>query len=121
MTARHRVGLVDQTFRTKLDWGLGFIVDSKHYLDSRAADPDAPYGYGAHAGPRTFGHSGARSSTAFCDPDAGLVVALAVNGLPDDETHRARFERLTAAIYEDLGLDVGAENRNDSPSRSNPG
>ena len=33
-----------------------------------------------------------------------LVVALAVNGLPDDETHRARFERLTTAIYEDLGL-----------------
>ena len=38
------------------------------------------------------------------DPDAGLAVALAVNGLPDDEAHRARFERITAAIYEDLGL-----------------
>ncbi len=99
MTARHRVGLHDQTFRTRLDWGLGVIVNSAHY-----GDPKVPYGYGPHAGPRTFGHSGARSTTAFCDPDAGLVVALAVNGLPDDETHRARFERLTAAIYEDLGL-----------------
>ncbi|MGH7337723.1 MAG: serine hydrolase, partial [Myxococcota bacterium] len=97
--ARHRVGLVDQAFRTRLDWGLGVILDSKHY-----GDPNAPYGYGAHAGPRTYGHSGARSSTAFCDPDARLVVALAVNGLPDDETHRRRFERLTAALYEDLGL-----------------
>jgi CubicO group peptidase (beta-lactamase class C family) len=99
VVARQRVGLVDQTFRAKLDWGLGVIVDSKHY-----GEANPPYGYGPHAGPRTFGHSGARSSTAFCDPDAGLVVALAVNGLPDDETHRARFERLTAAIYEDLGL-----------------
>jgi CubicO group peptidase (beta-lactamase class C family) len=99
MTARHRVGLVDQTFKTKLDWGLGLIVDSKHY-----GDPKAPYGYGPYAGPRTYGHSGARSSVAFCDPDAGLVVALAVNGLPDEATHRARFERLTAAIYQDLGL-----------------
>ncbi|MBP1643826.1 MAG: pbpE 2, partial [Acidobacteria bacterium] len=82
-----------------LDWGLGVIVNSAHY-----GDPRAPYGYGPHAGPRTFGHSGARSSTAFADPDAGLAVALAVNGLPDDETHRERFERITAAIYEDLGL-----------------
>jgi CubicO group peptidase (beta-lactamase class C family) len=99
IAARHRVGLVDQTFRAKLDWGLGVIVDSKHYGEGRI-----PYGYGPHAGPRTFGHSGARSSTAFADPDAGLVVALAVNGLPDDDTHRERFHRLTGAIYEDLGL-----------------
>lgn len=99
IAARHRVGLVDQTFRARLDWGLGVIVDSKHYGEGRI-----PYGYGPHAGPRTFGHSGARSSTAFADPDAGLVVALAVNGLPDDDTHRERFHRLTGAIYEDLGL-----------------
>ncbi len=99
MVARHRVGLLDHTFKTRLDWGLGVIVNSAHY-----GDPRAPYGYGPHAGPRTFGHSGARSSAAFADPDAGVVVALAVNGLPGDEVHRARFERLTAAIYEDLGL-----------------
>jgi len=63
-----------------------------------------PYGYGPHAGPRTWGHSGARSSTAFHDPDAALTVAIAVNGMPDDESHRARFERLLTAIYQDLGL-----------------
>ena len=103
LVARHRVGLVDQTFETRLDWGLGVIVDSKHYGDAKA-----PYGYGPHAGPRTWGHSGARSSTAFVDPDAGLVVALAVNGMPDDETHRDRFTRLTAAIYFDLGLAGGS-------------
>jgi CubicO group peptidase (beta-lactamase class C family) len=112
VVARQRVGLVDQTFRAKLDWGLGVIVDSKHY-----GEANAPYGYGPHAGPRTFGHSGARSSTAFCDPDAGLVVALAVNGLPDDDTHRRRFERLTAAIYEDLGL---AEFGDSSPNPETP-
>jgi CubicO group peptidase (beta-lactamase class C family) len=99
LVARHRVGLVDQTFKTRLDWGLGVIVDSKHYRD-----PDAPYGYGPHAGPRTFGHSGARSSVGFADPDARLVVALAVDGLIDERTHRERFTRLTAAIYEDLEL-----------------
>jgi CubicO group peptidase (beta-lactamase class C family) len=99
LVARHRVGMLDATFRTKLDWGLGFIVNSAHY-----GDPAVPYGYGPHAGPRTWGHSGARSSTAFHDPDAGLTVALAVNGMPDDQTHRLRFERLATAIYQDLHL-----------------
>ena len=100
LAARHRVGMVDATFRARLDWGLGVIVNSAHY-----GEPQMPYGYGPFAGPRTFGHSGARSSTAFADPDAGLVVALAVNGMPSDEAHRRRFERLTAALYRDLGLD----------------
>jgi len=99
LTARHRVGMVDATFRARLDWGLGVIANSAHY-----AEPAMPYGYGPHAGPRTFGHSGARSSTAFADPEAGLVVALAVNGMPGDEIHRLRFERLTTALYRDLGL-----------------
>ena len=99
LAARHRVGMIDATFRARLDWGLGVIANSAHY-----GEPGMPYGYGPHAGPRTFGHSGARSSTAFCDPEAGLVVALAVNGMPGDEVHRLRFERLTTALYRDLGL-----------------
>ena len=99
LAARHRVGLIDATFRARLDWGLGVIVNSAHY-----GEPEMPYGYGPFAGPRTFGHSGARSSTAFADPDAGLVVALAVNGMPADDVHRQRFDRLMAALYRDLGL-----------------
>ncbi len=104
IAARHRVGLIDATFRVRLDWGLGVIVNSAHY-----GEPEMPYGYGPFAGPRTFGHSGARSSTAFADPDAGLVVALAVNGMPADDVHRQRFERLMAALYRDLGLARGPE------------
>jgi len=99
LAARHRVGLFDHTFKTKLDWGLGVIVNSAHY-----GDPRAPYGYGPHAGPRAWGHSGARSSVAFVDPDAELVVALAVNGMSGEDAHCERFARLTAAIYEDLAL-----------------
>ena len=99
LAARHRVGLFDHTFRAQLDWGLGVIVNSEWHRD-----PNAPYGYGPHASPRAFGHSGYRSTTAFCDPEHGLVVALAVNGTPGEEAHRLRFRRLCAAIYEDLGL-----------------
>jgi CubicO group peptidase (beta-lactamase class C family) len=99
MTARQRVGLYDHTFRHRMDWGLGFVLDSRHY-----DEPTAPYGYGHHASTRVFGHGGYRSSTAFADPEHGLAVALAVNGTPADEAHRLRFDRLVTAIYEDLGL-----------------
>lgn len=99
MTARHRVGYEDRTFRTKLDWGLGVILNSAHY-----GAPRIPYGYGPHASLRTWGHSGAMSSVALVDPEAELIVLIAFNGLPGDEPHRLRMERLLAALYEDLGL-----------------
>lgn len=31
LTSRHRTGMMDATFRHYIDWGLGFIIDSKHY------------------------------------------------------------------------------------------
>ncbi len=99
LVARHRVGLFDKTFRATMDWGLGFVLNSDHY-----GKPAVPYAYGLHSSARTFGHSGYRSSTGFADPEYGLVVALGVNGTPDEETHRARFERILSAIYEDLEL-----------------
>lgn len=99
LTARHRVGLYDHTFRHVMDWGLGFIVNSAIY-----DQPTLPYAYGPHASRRTYGHSGYRSSTAFADPEHRLVVALATNGTPADEAHLRRMEGLCAAIYEDLGL-----------------
>lgn len=99
LTARHRTAMVDQTFQHVMDWGLGFILDSKMY------GTDAPpYGYGPHASSRTFGHSGYQSSCAFCDPEHGLVVAWAANGTPGEPRHQARLNALNAAIYEDLGL-----------------
>jgi CubicO group peptidase (beta-lactamase class C family) len=102
LTARHRVGLYDHTFRHVMDWGLGFIVNSAIY-----DQPSLPYAYGPHASRRTYGHSGYRSSTAFADPEHRLVVALATNGTPADDAHLERMESLCAAIYEDLGLVAG--------------
>src|SRR5207237_10411221 len=51
LVARHRVDMVDETFGTKIDWGLGVMVNSWHY-----ASRPAPYGYGAHASGRACGH-----------------------------------------------------------------
>jgi CubicO group peptidase (beta-lactamase class C family) len=99
ITARHRAGMFDHTFKHVMDWGLGVILDSNQY----GADT-VPYGYGRHCSPRTFGHSGSQSSTGFCDPEYALVVALVFNGTPGEVRHNARIRAIATAIYEDLGL-----------------
>ncbi len=99
LTARHRVGLYDHTFRHVLDWGLGFIPDSKQY-----GDQTVPYNYGRHCSRETFGHSGFQSSAAFCDRRRRLVVVLIFNGTPGAAAHHRRMQRALEAVYEDLGL-----------------
>jgi CubicO group peptidase (beta-lactamase class C family) len=108
LTARHRVGLVDQTFKHEIDWGLGFILDSKRY-----GVETVPYGYGRLGSPRTFGHSGYRSSTAFADPEPGLAVALVMNGTPGEADHERRIRAVLDAIYLDLGLGEESPGIND--------
>ena len=99
LLSRHRVGLFDHTFRHKLDFGLGFLINSNRY----GADT-VPYGYGPHASESTFGHSGSQSSCAFADPEQELVVAWTCNGLPGEARHQKRARDINTAIYEDLGL-----------------
>jgi CubicO group peptidase (beta-lactamase class C family) len=102
MTARHRCGLVDVSFEDqKLDWGLGLALDSRIHFGGA----EHLYGYGPHASDRTFGHSGFRTTVAFCDPVADLVVACSWNGMvASDRIHSDRQNALCCAIYEDLGL-----------------
>jgi CubicO group peptidase (beta-lactamase class C family) len=97
ITSPHRVGMLDATFKHVLDWGLGFIINSVRY-----GAETVPYGYGHHASPRTFGHSGYRSSVAFGDPERGLAVALAFNGTPSNEAHERRVRMVLDGVYEDL-------------------
>jgi CubicO group peptidase (beta-lactamase class C family) len=93
ITARHRVGMLDETFGITIDWGLGFTIDN--------------YAMGRHCSPRTFGHGGSQSSVAFCDPEAGVVCALVCNGRPGPERHHPRMDAIATALYEDLGLARG--------------
>jgi CubicO group peptidase (beta-lactamase class C family) len=99
MAARHRVGLVDETFGMAIDWGLGVMVNSWHYQQRPTR-----YGYGDHASPRTFGHGGSQSSIAFADPEAGMAVALCCNGMPGEVGNHRRTQAAITALYEDLGL-----------------
>jgi CubicO group peptidase (beta-lactamase class C family) len=98
-TARRRVGLFDETFRHIMDWGLGFMPDNNQY-----GVETAPYGFGRHCSASTYGHSGSQSSAAFADPEAGLVVAVAFNGMPGEPRHQKRIRAFLSAIYEDLHL-----------------
>jgi CubicO group peptidase (beta-lactamase class C family) len=99
ITSVHRSGMLDTTFKQTIDWGFGFLIDSK------SNNPDGhDYGYGTHASSNTFGHGGFQSAIGFADPDKELVVSWAFNGLPGDAAHRKRNHTMNTAIYEDLGL-----------------
>ena len=108
MTRRHRAGMFDKTFGHVIDFGLGLIINSRGEGGANPDDNDddetLPYGYGPYASRETFGHSGAQSSCAFCDPRHGLVVAWACNGMPGEPAHQRRQRAINAAVYEDLGL-----------------
>lgn len=103
LTRKHRVGMFDETFQHKIDWGLGFIVNSVQY-----GPQTVPYSFGLHASPDTFGHGGFQSSCGFADPQHQLVVAVVLNGTPGEARHSKRIRQINSAIYEDLGLTATA-------------
>jgi CubicO group peptidase (beta-lactamase class C family) len=98
-TTRHRVGMFDETFLHKLDFGYGFLVNSNRY-----GAESVPYGYGRYASDETFGHSGAQSSCAFADPRHNLVVAWVTNGLPGERPHQKRHREINHAVYNHLEI-----------------
>jgi CubicO group peptidase (beta-lactamase class C family) len=99
LSARHRAATMDLTFKRIIDWGLGVLVNSSQY-----GEDIMPYGFGKHASRRTYGHSGAESSSAFVDPDHRLAGAIFFNGTPGDAPHQQRIHDVLTALYEDLGL-----------------
>jgi CubicO group peptidase (beta-lactamase class C family) len=101
VTARHRVGLYDETFHAQCDWGLGFAVDA--------------FAMGRHASPRAFGHGGALSAISLADPESGLVAVVQTNGMCGNDDHYLRLAAITTALYTDLGLAAP-----DAPGRDKP-
>ncbi len=97
MTSRQRVGRFDQTLQHSMDFGWGFMIDSKHY-----GPKTVPYGFGARCSSRAFGHGGSQSSIAFADPLHGLVVAYVANVRPGEAWHQRRHRELVDAIWDDL-------------------
>jgi CubicO group peptidase (beta-lactamase class C family) len=101
ITARHRVGLYDETFHAQCDWGLGFAIDA--------------YAMGRHASSRAFGHGGALSAISFADPEHGVVAVVQTNGMCGNDDHYLRLDAVTTALYEDLGLAASGAPGRDKP------
>ncbi len=99
MTRRQREGMYDETFKHRIDWGLGLILDSKRY-----GELNVPYGYGPFASDGAFGHSGSQSSVGFADPAHRLAVGCYLGGTPGEIKHQSRIRAVLAALYQDLGL-----------------
>jgi CubicO group peptidase (beta-lactamase class C family) len=90
ITARHRVGMFDETMNAEIDWGLGFAIDT--------------FSMGRYASPRAFGHGGALSSQATADPEHDLVMIVQTNGMCANDDHYQRLASFASAVYIDLGL-----------------
>jgi len=98
MTVARRPQAYDKTFMCEIDWGYGFMVDSKHYQQ------DYPYSFGPSCSEDTFGHNGNQSSAAYVDPENELVICFAFNGLPGEAKHQKRLKEMNTAIYRDLNI-----------------
>lgn len=99
LTSRHRKGMYDHSFRQNIDWGLGFIHDSKANEGGHLV-----YGFGPHATHETVGHSGSQSSSGFIDRAHHLAVTWFCNGMPGELIHQRRARDINAALYKDLDL-----------------
>lgn len=89
MAAVHRYGLPDIIFGgMKTPWGLGVQVAG---------------GMSGGPGRRAFGHGGMASSRGLADPDAGLVMVLVANGLPDPIRNEQRMFAFTDGVYRAFG------------------
>jgi CubicO group peptidase (beta-lactamase class C family) len=97
MVRRQREGQRDRTFRHVMDWGLGFILDSKRHGSAKV-----PYGYGPLASDEAFGHGGAQCAVGMADPTHGLVIAIAWNGQPGETLHQQRLHETLRVVYKAL-------------------
>ena len=99
MVSRQREGLMDQTFKRTMDWGLGFAINSQ-----RHGEQPVPYGFGGYASAATFGHGGMQTTVGFSDPVNTLSAAIIYNGMPGETAHLQRAHQACEALYRDLGL-----------------
>ncbi len=97
LTSRQRAGMLDQTFKQVVDWGLGFIVNTP-----RADWQTVPYHFGPGASAGSYGHGGSQSSIGFADPQRKLAVGIVLNGTPGEVKHHQRMNRILAALWEEI-------------------
>jgi CubicO group peptidase (beta-lactamase class C family) len=103
MGAVHRHDLRDALFGIAAPWGLGVSVD-----------------FTGGAGRRAFGHGGMASSRGLADPEAGLVMVVVCNGLPNPIAAEQRLIEVTDTVYTALGDVVAHLRRPVEGTRATP-
>lgn len=98
MIVPQRPDTTDKTFMCTIDWGYGFMIDSKEHQQNY------PYSFGPGCSEETFGHNGNQSSAAYVDPEHELVICFGFNGLAGEAKHQERLNQINEAIYKDLGI-----------------
>jgi CubicO group peptidase (beta-lactamase class C family) len=78
----------DRVVLYPLHWRLGY-----HRADALLMDV-----------PAAFGHFGLGGAGGWANPELGLSAALSHNGFPFSPTGQTRTVKITAAVYESLGL-----------------
>lgn len=77
----------------RMAWMIAARPGGAHRVGWDARSEGAPSS-GTKMGPRTFGHLGFTGTSLWCDPDAGVVVALVTNRVhPTRENHGIRALR----------------------------
>jgi CubicO group peptidase (beta-lactamase class C family) len=104
ITACHRRGLVDQTFRMNgkrphptwgqaYPWALGIELDGNGDIGSRNSG-------------RVYGSSGAFSSVGFADPETQLVCVILTNGLIPLNANEDRLSAVADAVNLAIGENI---------------
>ncbi|KOG70084.1 serine hydrolase domain-containing protein [Streptomyces sp. NRRL WC-3725] len=85
-----------------IDFGLGLT------LETRRLGPQYAY-FGSSCSFAAFGHQGHGAPMAFADPRHDLVVSFNGNGLPGRVLGKRIWQRISDAVYEELGLTLPDE------------
>lgn len=88
---------MDESLGRTTRWGYGFHLGGDHELN-----PDLPDGMGDRSSVDTFGHFGQRTSMAWADKKAGLVVVFLCNRFLSSIDYKNRLQEISNAVWDAL-------------------
>lgn len=88
---------IDESLGRTTRWGYGFHLGGDHELN-----PDLPDGMGYRSSVDTFGHFGQRTSMAWADKRAGLVVVFLCNRFLSSIDYKYRLQEISNAVWDAL-------------------
>jgi CubicO group peptidase (beta-lactamase class C family) len=85
----------DESIKRVTRWGYGFSIGGEHKLN-----PDIPDGMGYGSSLATFGHFGQRTSMAWADKRAGLVVVFLCNRFLSSTDYKIRLREISNSVWD---------------------